>query len=1447
MKKLYLLSTLILFATAAILSQRMNAQTVPVWDGAYTTWTQGSGTQADPYLIEIPQHLAWLAQKVNDGTSTYNGVYFRLTSDLDMNSLEWTPIGNSTTNCFKGIFDGNGHLIDNVYILSHLVNETEVNSTYAGLFGVIYNAIIMNLGVNSTITATDRTYPTYTGGIVAYVQGNDNALTSCYHFGNIILGNSSTSYYYCNKTQGYCGGIIGYIGGITALHNCQNNGQIQDKHLNTSMYNPSNCSLGGLIGEANATVTISDCFNNAVVYGYMGRYSHIAGGLVGKSNNGTITILNSHNESNITAGYCGGLVGGGSSSLNIYYSYNTGALVGRYTKGGLIGYTNSSSSITYSYNLGTLSDGIWQGGLVGSSNGDISVMHSYNKGTINNFYSGQDDYGGGIIGICNGTANISCCTNSGNVIVTTESSSSSVHAYSGGIIGYASNPISIDRCYNTAVISGLGTTGTSGYTTYGYVGGLVGYLNLTTAINEIHECYNTGSVNTGTVTGYNSCGGLVGNSQSGTSITNCYNTGTLTGPNNKKSSIAYGTATITNCYYLETCGGNAQTGAISKTSSQMQSPYFPGMLNSGVQAFVQDVSPYVNQGYPIFGDMVYAVSTQAATNVGVTKATLHGTYAGGADVAAFQYRENTTGSDWTTVNANIGSPVAYLLTGLQSNTTYIYRFMVQKNGGSYYGEEMTFTTGTCNLTASVTPSSVNICEGVSTTLTASAQSSLGNFFTYSWNTGAATSNLNVSNGGVYTVTVSDTNGCLATASANVVVRPQPVVGISGDTYLCMGQSGTLTATGGNTYAWSTGATTPSIPVSHGGTYSVTATNSYGCSGSASVTVTSLENLSIAGNTSFCNGQSTTLSVANGTGSYLWSTGATTSSIPVSQAGLYTVTVTLPNGCTSSVSASVSVAPTPVPTILGNTTICQNQTTTLTANGGVSYIWSNGSTTNSITVSQSGVYAVTATNAEGCSASTNVTITVNPLPNVNITGNSSFCQGDNTTLTATGASTYAWSNSSTVDAITVNAAGTYTVTGTDANGCTNTATKTVSVNPIYNIPLSHSICQGESYNFHGQNLTTAGTYTHTLQTVNGCDSILTLTLSVKPLPTPSISGNTSVCEGQSTTLTANGGNSYVWSNGSTNNNINISQSGIYSVIATNLEGCSASANVTVSVNPLPNVSINGNTTLCQGSNTTLTANGADSYSWSTGENTASINVSAFGIYTVTGTSAAGCSNTATATVIVSQVPVITITGNTELCEGETTTLTATGGSSYLWSNGTTDANLSVNTAGTYQVIGYNDAGCNTMAETTVHVWQPATSEFTITTTENCYEWNGQSYCQSGDYTQTLQTVHGCDSVVTLHLTITVGIDDYDLANTMMLYPNPTSDLVNVQLTINNEQLEEVGIQVFDVYGRLLNIVETGRAPSSKTTQFDLSRYAQGVYFVKAVSEEKVIAVRKVVKR
>jgi len=177
------------------------------------------------------------------------------------------------------------------------------------------------------------------------------------------------------------------------------------------------------------------------------------------------------------------------------------------------------------------------------------------------------------------------------------------------------------------------------------------------------------------------------------------------------------------------------------------------------------------------------------------------------------------------------------------------------------------------------------------------------------------------------------------------------------------------------------------------------------------------------------------------------------------------------------------------------------------------------------------------------------------------------------------------------------------------------------------------------------------------------------------------------------------------------------------------------------------------------------------------------------------------------------------------------------------------------AGTYQVIGYNTAGCNAIASATVNVWQPASSEFIVTTNESSYVWNGTTYTQTGDYTQTLQTVHGCDSVVTMHLTITVGIDDHDLGASMTVYPNPTNDIVNVECTLNNVKMGTVGFHVYDAYGKLVGVVETRCTTSlqtdtngnpTQTAQIDLSRYASGVYFVKAVADDRVVAVRKVIK-
>ena len=453
-----------------------------------------------------------------------------------------------------------------------------------------------------------------------------------------------------------------------------------------------------------------------------------------------------------------------------------------------------------------------------------------------------------------------------------------------------------------------------------------------------------------------------------------------------------------------------------------------------------------------------------------------------------------------------------------------------------------------------------ICAGDTATLTAIG----GN--TYHWSTGSTQNTISVTQSDTYTVTATSAENCSATATITVTEYALPTVVINGNTTFCTGSSTTLIALGQSTdtYLWSTGESSDSIIVNAAGTYMVTATNTYGCTASASQTVTTdtLPVISIGGNDSFCDGSSTTLT-ASGASTYVWSSGVYTDSITVNSAGQYTVTGTDNNGCAGSATIMTFVKPLPTPVITGPSTICQGDTATLAAIGGNTYHWSNGSTQNSISVSQNGTYTVTATSAENCFATADFTLTVNSLPNVTISGNTTFCQGTTTTLNAAGANTYTWSGGVNSESIIISSAGSYTVTGTDANGCSNTASETVTMNLTYNTPLTASICQGESYDFYGQPLDTTGVYTHTLQTVHGCDSIITLTLTVNQLPKPIITGDLTICPEEETTLIAGGGAQYDWSTGATTNQITVQDTGVYSVTVTDSYGCQASAAVTVS--------------------------------------------------------------------------------------------------------------------------------------------------------------------------------------------------------------------------------------------------------------------------------------------
>ena len=230
-----------------------------------------------------------------------------------------------------------------------------------------------------------------------------------------------------------------------------------------------------------------------------------------------------------------------------------------------------------------------------------------------------------------------------------------------------------------------------------------------------------------------------------------------------------------------------------------------------------------------------------------------------------------------------------------------------------------------------------------------------------------TSSININTAGNYSVTVTDANGCTGTATFNLAVNANPTPTITGVTSFCAGGNSTLNAGGGYTnYLWSGGATTQTINVTTGGNYAVTVTNAAGCTATTNkvITVNALPVPSVTGTLAFCAGKNTTLTVPGSYASYQWSNGATTSNITVNTASTFTVTVTDANGCTGSKSATTTINTNPVPSITGNNSICQGQSSTISAGSYSGYSWSTGATTSSININTAGSYSVTVTDANG---------------------------------------------------------------------------------------------------------------------------------------------------------------------------------------------------------------------------------------------------------------------------------------------------------------------------------------------------------------------------------------------------------------------------------------------------------------------------------------------------
>jgi gliding motility-associated-like protein len=579
---------------------------------------------------------------------------------------------------------------------------------------------------------------------------------------------------------------------------------------------------------------------------------------------------------------------------------------------------------------------------------------------------------------------------------------------------------------------------------------------------------------------------------------------------------------------------------------------------------------------------------------------------------------------------------------------------------------------TPTITAVTSPTSV--CSGASIAILG------GGATTYTWMPGSSnSSSITVTPTVTTSYTLSgSTAGCTGTKTVSVIVNPTPTISVlASNSVICSVGSTSLIASGASTYTWSNGITngvafSPTVT----STYTVIGSSALGCTNTAvrTISVNPIPIISVNSPT-LCSGFTTTL-IPTGASTYSWSTGVSSSSIAVSPTLTTNYTVTGTSlGCSASTLANVAVSSSPTLSV-NNATICAGQTATLIASGALLYAWSTASISNSISVSPltTTTYTVIGTNAIGCTSASLVTVVVNPMPIVSV-NSPTICSGQTATLTASGASSYSWNTGSLL-------------------------------NPILVSPTASTV-----YSVTGTSL--------------GCSTTTVVTVIANPLPVMSVNSST-ICIGQTTTLTASGANSYLWNTGSTSNPFIISPlvSTTYTVVGSTL-GCTQLAISTVIVNPLPILSANS-ASMCSGQSSLLSATGANTYTWSPGINLntttgsfVSANPSTSITYTILGTSISGCVNSTTSSLFVLATPsLIAVANPSAVCAGTSIDLTVSGALNYTWTPaGVFTSSLTITPASTsvYSVLGENVSGglsCTSTQTVLVTVLSPG-----VVTTSN----------------------------------------------------------------------------------------------------------------------------------
>lgn len=526
----------------------------------------------------------------------------------------------------------------------------------------------------------------------------------------------------------------------------------------------------------------------------------------------------------------------------------------------------------------------------------------------------------------------------------------------------------------------------------------------------------------------------------------------------------------------------------------------------------------------------------------------------------------------------------------------------------------------------------------------------------------------------------------------------------------------------------------------------------------------------------------------------------------------------------------------------------------------------------------GTYTFYAQTETGTCASFNRTplvVTINALPTPAITAsNPVLCNGSSIFLISSSATGNVWSTSATAtnDSISVNAAGSYTVTVTDANGCVGTSAPyvtTITALPVVSAGTDQTVCANSNVTLVGSGAptltwnnnvtnntpfvaTATNSYIVTGTAANGCVNRDTVTVTVNALPVPVITGDLAICAGDSTLLVTSSATGNVWSTTATNDSIYVSTAGSYIVTETDANGCvGTSAPVVVVVNALPSVNAGNDIAVCQNGQAILFATGAPTLTWNNNvSNGVSFIATASNTYIVTGTDANGCVDKDTLVLTVNALPIVDGGDNVTLCGVGQVTLTATGASVYSWSNGITNGVPFTAEVGSnsYLVTGIDANGCSNTDIVMVTVnnvpvaTATAANQLTIVASPAgmSYQWvdcatntpilgaNNQTFTATanGSYKVIVTGMGGCADTSACVNINSVGLENNQADLGISLYPNPTTGNVFV----NMPATEEATITVFDAQGKVVMTLENAQNGSV----IELSEVQYGMYMIQVAN-------------